>query len=99
MTIIRATDSLKCKVMTETLNEAAFRWYVSLPRFSITNYQDPTTNTIHYLSVTKHRKVSTIILFKVRQGYSETLREYIMCFNKETIKFAHPNQEIFVWAF
>lgn len=38
ISIIRATDSLKCKLMVGTLKDAATHWYTSLPRFSITSH-------------------------------------------------------------
>jgi len=31
-------DSLKCKLLASTLSEAALRWYMNLPRFSIVSY-------------------------------------------------------------
>lgn len=41
----------------------------------------------------------TTSLFKIRQGSSELLRDYLTQFNEATIKVVPPNQEIFVWAF
>lgn len=38
-------------------------------------------------------------LFTLRKRHSESLREYLAWFNKETIKVSHPNQELFVGAF
>lgn len=35
---IRATNSLKSKMMEDTLKDAPLRWYMSLPKFSITSY-------------------------------------------------------------
>jgi hypothetical protein len=38
-------------------------------------------------------------MFSIRQGNSETLREYLARFSEATIKGSNPNQEIFVAAF
>ncbi|XP_050895535.1 uncharacterized protein LOC127102173 [Lathyrus oleraceus] len=99
MEIIGDSDSLKCKFMDDTFKEGALRWYMSLPRFSIVSYQDSTKMMVQDFSANKHRKVSTTSLFNVRQGHSESLREYLARFNEETIKVSHLNQEMFVWAF
>jgi len=50
-------------------------------------------------SASRHRKVSSTSLFNVRQGQSESLREYLARFNDSTIKVSNPNQEVFVGAF
>lgn len=88
MSIIRAIDSLKFKMIKEMLKEVTLCWYMSLMRFSITSYQD-VTKMIHWFSTNKHEKVSTISLFNVLQSYSKSLREYLAYFNKETLKVTH----------
>lgn len=40
MAIVSASDSLKCKFMAGTFKDVALRSYMSLPRFSIIDYQD-----------------------------------------------------------
>jgi len=40
MAVIGAADSLKCKLLAGTFTDAALRWYINLPRFSIVSYQD-----------------------------------------------------------
>lgn len=75
MAIIGASDSLKCKLMDQTFKEGAFRWYMSLPRFSVNNYQELTKKIIQHFSVGKHRKMSTISLFNVQQRHPESLRK------------------------
>lgn len=70
----------------------SLRWYMSLLRFCITSYQDLTKRMIHHFSAIKHIKVSATRLFNIFQGYFETLREYLMQFNEETTKIAHPTK-------
>jgi len=38
MAIVRVTDSLKCKLLAETFQDAALRWYRNLSRFFIIEY-------------------------------------------------------------
>lgn len=72
------TYSLKYKLVSRTSKELSIQWYMSLLRFSVTNYQDLTKKTIHKFSTNKHKKVSTIRLFNVTfklkdvsRGFSE----------------------------
>jgi len=53
----------------------------------------------HQFSASHHRKVSSNSLFNVRQGQSESLRNYLARFNDSIIKVYNPNQELFVRAF
>lgn len=41
----------------------------------------------------------TTSLFNIRQGPSESLKEYLTHFNEVTITVVHPNQEMLVGAF
>lgn len=36
------------------------------------------------------------ILFNICKGPSDSMKEYLVCFNEETIKVIHPNQGMFV---
>lgn len=99
MAIVGASDSFKCKIMVGTFKEGALRWYMSLPQFLVVSYQDLTKKMVQHFSASEHRKVSTTSLLNVRKGHSESLREYLVRFNKETIKVFHSNHEMFVWEF
>ena len=99
MAVVGAPDSLKCKLLAGTFTNAALRWYMNLPRFSILSYQDMTRKLTQQFSVSRHRKVPATSLFNVRQGHNESLRDYLARFNDTTIKVINPNQEVFVGAF
>jgi hypothetical protein len=99
MAVVGAPDSLKCKLLAGTFSDAALRWYMNLPRFSILSYQDMTRKLTQQFSASRHRKVSATSLFNVRQGHNESLRDYLARFNDTTIKVTNPNQEVFVGAF
>ncbi|GAU33358.1 hypothetical protein TSUD_364830 [Trifolium subterraneum] len=97
--IIGAPEHLRCKLLSETLKDAALSWYMNLPNNSIESYADFHKKFIHQFSGTKHVKVTAISLFTIRQSYAETLREYLTRFSEATITVANPNQEMFIAAF
>jgi len=99
MAVVGATDSLKCKHLAGTFTDAALRWYINLARFSIVSYQDMIRKLSQQFSASRHRKVSSNSLFNVRQGQSESLRNYLARFNDSTIKVSNPYQKLFVGAF
>lgn len=99
MLVVGAFDSLKCKIMARTFKEGALRWCMIPSQFLIISYQVLTKKMVQYFSASKHRKVSTTSLFSIRQKHAESLREYMVRFNKETIKVSYPNQEMLVGAF
>lgn len=85
--------------MAGIFKDVVLRWYMSFPRTYVLSYSDLAKKIMRYFSASKHRKVSTTSLFNVRKAQSESLREYMACFNEEIIKVFHLNQEIFVRAF
>ena len=54
---------------------------------------------IQHFAANMHLKLSTTILFNIRQGQTKSLQKYFARFNEETIKVYHPNQELFLGAF
>lgn len=72
---------------------------MGIPCASIIGYQELVRKLLHQFPVICHRKMFTTSLFKIRQGSSELLRDYLTQFNEATIKVVPSNQEIFVWSF
>jgi hypothetical protein len=64
--VVGAPDSLKCKLLADTFSDAALRWYMNLPRFSILSYPDMTRKLIQQFSASRHHKVPVTSLFNVR---------------------------------
>jgi len=48
-----------------TFSDAALRWYIKLPRFSIISYHDMIRKLSQQFSASRHRKVSSNSLFNV----------------------------------
>ncbi|GAU32075.1 hypothetical protein TSUD_53430 [Trifolium subterraneum] len=96
--IIGAEEHLKCKLLSNTLKDAALRWYMNLPKNSIASYKDFHKKFIHQFAGSKHVQVTATSLFGIRQGHNENLRQYLARFNEATIQVSNPNQEMFVAA-
>jgi len=99
MAVVGAADSLKCKLLAGTFTDAALRWYINLPRFSIISYHDMIRKLSQQFSASCHHMVFSNSLFNVRLGQSESLQNYLSRFNDSTIKVSNPNQKLFVGAF
>ncbi|CAJ2642757.1 uncharacterized protein LOC123899916 [Trifolium pratense] len=97
--IIGADEHLKCKLLSGTFKDAALRWYMNLPKNSITGYVDFHKKLLHQFAGSKYIQVTATTLFGLRQGHKESLREYLARFSEATIKVSNPNQEMFVAAF
>ena len=54
MAVVGADDSLKCKLLAGTFSDAALRWHISLPHFSIVSYQDMIRMLSQQLSASRH---------------------------------------------
>jgi hypothetical protein len=72
---------------------------MNLPNNSVTSYADFHRKFIHQFAGRKNIHVTTTNMFSLRQGNSETLREYLARFSEATIKVSNPNHEMFVAAF
>jgi hypothetical protein len=72
---------------------------MNLPNNSVTGYADFHRKFVHQFAGSKHVQVTATNMFALRQGNSETLREYLARFSEATIKVSNPNQEMFVAAF
>lgn len=69
-----------------------------LPCASVNRYHELVRKLVPEFTASRHMTMSTIILFNIRQGPSESSRDYLALFNEATIKVFPPNQEMFVCA-
>ncbi|MCH82063.1 gag-pol polyprotein [Trifolium medium] len=97
--IIGASEPLKCKLLSGIFKDAALRWYMNLPNYSITGYMDFHRKLIHQFQGSKHMKVTVVSLFSIRQENAESLREFLARLSEDTIKVENPNQEMFMATF
>ena len=67
MVVVEAADSLKCKLLAGTFTDAALRWYINLPRFSVISYHDMIRKLSQQFSAIRHRKVSSKLPCQVQR--------------------------------
>lgn len=70
MTIIKAPESLKCKLLSNTFKDDALRWYMGLPWAFLISYQEFVKKHIHQFSAIHYKKMLTTNLFNIQQGPS-----------------------------
>lgn len=99
MAIIGAPDSLKLKLLSRISRDATLRLYIDIPQPSISSYQQLVKNIVHHFVASRHKKMSIMKLFNIRQGPSESFREYLARFNEATIRIVPSNQEMFMKVF
>jgi hypothetical protein len=99
MLVYRVNDQLKCKMFPPTLKKAANAWFGSLPPRTIVNFPDFSARFIAQFSVKQAEKVTTSVLFEVRQKPGESINEYIFRFTDLTLKANNVSQATVAEAF
>lgn len=56
MAVIASSESLKCKLMDGMLKDIVMRWYMSLPRLSVSSYLDLTKKLAQHFSAIRRRR-------------------------------------------
>lgn len=59
MSIIRAPNSLKCKLLFGTFKDIDLQWYMGIPWASFANYLNLVKKLAHYFTTNCHKKMST----------------------------------------
>ncbi|XP_012836530.1 PREDICTED: uncharacterized protein LOC105957147 [Erythranthe guttata] len=93
------TDGIRCRVFTTTLIKNAQLWFNSLPRGSITSFEDFSTKFLRNFSSSKKQQKTAMALFRLRQREREDLREYVKRFSAEKLEIPVTPPEILVSAF
>src|ERR1044072_3139473 len=99
MLIYRVNDQLKCKLFPPTLKKAANAWFGSLSPRTVLNVPDFSARFIAQFSVKQVEKVTTSVLFEVRQKPGESINEYIFRFTDHTLQANNVSQATVAEAF
>src|ERR1044072_1092801 len=86
MLVYRVNDQLKCTLFPPTLRKSANPCFGSLPPRSIVNFPYFSARFIAQFSVKQTEKVTTSVLFEVRQKPGESINEYIFRFINLTLQ-------------
>lgn len=93
VTIIRASDFLKCKLLSCTFMDAALRWYNGLPCAFINNYHELIKRLVHQFPTSNHKKMSTTSLFNIHQGPPEPPRDNFARLRKPPLELSHQTKK------
>ena len=85
MLVYQVNDCLKCKLFPPTLKSSANAWFGILPPRSIVNFEYFSAWFVTLFLLKHAEKVTTSVLFEVRQKAGETINEYIFCFTNLTL--------------
>lgn len=99
MFISGGNDTISCKMVVGTLAEVALKRFKGLPECSVTNFEDIASRFVQQFSANKNAEVGLGGLFDVRQGPSDSLKNYLDRFNKTTVLVEVPDENFFVTAF
>src|ERR1044072_6434306 len=99
MLVYRVNDQLKCKLFPPTLKKTANAWFGSLPPRSIVNFQDFSTCFIAQFSFKQTERVTTSVLFEVRQKAGQSINVYVFRSTDLTLQANNVSQATMAEAF
>lgn len=80
-----------CNLFGNSLSGPTLEWYVNLHVSTINSFSQLTYSFIENLSCTRKLEKQSDDLYAIRQKNGDTLRVYIVRFNKEKITIEHCN--------
>lgn len=86
MLLTTSTDSKCCRAFATTLSEAALVWFSRLASNSIYSFNDLANYFCAQFATSQAHHKTSASLVNFRQGASETLREFMSRFRKETLQ-------------
>lgn len=90
--------AINCKMFAGTLAEVALRWFKALLVRFATSFEDLASKFVQQFPTNK-KKGGQGDLFDVHQGSSESLKNYLVRFNKTTVLVEEPDEKFFVTSF
>jgi hypothetical protein len=81
-----------------TLKGVAKNWFTDLPPKSVGTFKELGHLFLTQLLATRKRKKSVTCLLTLRQGKEETLKDFMLCFNKEKLEVDSPDKKMMLNA-
>ena len=81
-----AEEELMCRTFPLFLKKAALRWFTSLPPRSVFGWDDLAKRFLTQFITSRQQPKSSLYLAQVRQTKEETLRDFLVRFNKESVQ-------------
>ncbi|XP_073041970.1 uncharacterized protein [Primulina eburnea] len=95
----RYSDGVKCRVFLTTLVGPAQRWFDLLPPRSITSFREFSTVFMNQYATSKRHLKTSLGFFSVKQGETDSLRDFIRRFNSAALEVPSAATETLVNAF
>ena len=86
-------DTIACRAFPLTLTGVVKDWFTRLPLKSVGTFKELGRLFLSQFLATRKRKKSVTCLWTLRQGKEETLKDFMLCFNKEKLKVDSPNDK------
>jgi hypothetical protein len=97
--ILHATpDEISCRAFPLTLKSSAREWFGKLPPKSIDSFDALGRQFLTQFLAGRRRRKSAAHLLTVKQKSGESLREYLMRFNKEKMSVEDPKEDVVLFA-
>ncbi|XP_010665728.1 uncharacterized protein LOC104882989 [Beta vulgaris subsp. vulgaris] len=98
MLLYTDTDSVWCKVFPSTLVRLGQTWFKSIPPATVFDFRQLTSMFVTHFVRNKRMEKTTAELMSIKQGDSESLRDYVGRFNVEAVTIPSLQQEVAVLA-
>ncbi|XP_073304184.1 uncharacterized protein [Primulina huaijiensis] len=95
----RYSDGVKCRVFLTTPVGSAQRWFDLLPPHSITSFRGFSTVFMNQYATSKKYLKTSLGSFNLKQGDSDSLRDFIRRFNSAALEVPAVSTETLVNAF
>ena len=79
-------NEVMCRAFPTMLKGTAQLWFGKLPSRTIANFEQLNKGFVHHFIRGQQHKKPTEHLLNIRQAERESLRQYMMCFNKELLQ-------------
>jgi hypothetical protein len=86
-------DEIACKAFPLTLRGVAKNWFTVLPPKSVGTFKELGRLFLTQFLATRKRKKSTTCLLTLCQGKKETLKDFMLRFNKEKLEVDSPDDK------
>jgi hypothetical protein len=86
-------DAIACRAFPLTLKGVAKDWFTGLPPKLVGSFKELGRLFLSQFLATRKRKKSVTCLLTLHQGKEETLKDFMLRFNKEKLKVDSPNDK------
>nr|XP_023878280.1 uncharacterized protein LOC111990728 [Quercus suber] len=92
-------DKILCRSFPTTLKGAAKEWFTKLPTSSIDSFEQLSNAFLRHFIGEQRPKRPANHLLTIRQGEKETLKSYVKCFTRETLKVDEADDKVQLMTF